>query len=135
VQTLASHVRALVREKGIKVLVVDYVQLLKIQKSDTRTRHERITEVSQELKRIANELEICVIEVAQFNRVGSKSGKPSMHDLEASGQLEKDASLIFVLDRDETDPQLINLRIVKGRNSGQGIIEGRFTGESLRFEF
>jgi replicative DNA helicase len=135
VKTLAAQLRALVREKGVKVLVVDYIQLLKVQKVDPKTRHERITEASQEIKRMANELEICVIEVAQFNRVGSKSDRPSMHDLEASGQLEKDASLIFLIDRDAANPQAVTLRIVKGRNSGQGKIEGIFNGANLRFDF
>jgi replicative DNA helicase len=134
-QTLSAHLRSLVRQKDIKVLVIDYIQLLKLEKVDRRTRHERITEASQEVKRIANELQICVIEVAQFNRIGAKSGKPTMHDLEASGQLEKDTSLIFIIDRGEDDREAITLRIVKGRNTGQCELYGRFTGATLRFEF
>jgi replicative DNA helicase len=51
------------------------------------------------------EFGIGIIEVAQFNREGAKSGKPTMHDLEASSQLEKDTSLIFILDREKPDEQ------------------------------
>lgn len=136
IQTMAAHLKALVRRKGVKVLFVDYIQLLKLQRTtDKRSRHERITEASQEMKRIANELEIAVVEVAQFNREGAKGGKPTMFDLEASGQLEKDTSLIFIIDRDEMQPQEITVRIVKGRNTGKAEIKGRFKGETLKFEF
>lgn len=132
--TLAANVRSLVKRKGVKVLVVDYIQLLKVDKIDKRMRHERITEASQELKRLANELNIAIIEVAQFNREGAKSGEPSMHDLEASGQLEKDSSIIMILDR-KNDDEDVTLRIVKGRNVGKATLPGRFYGSRLRFEF
>jgi replicative DNA helicase len=134
-QTMGSHLKALVRRKGVKVLFVDYIQLMKLQRIDKRTRHERVTEASQEMKRIANELDISVVEVAQFNREGAKSGKAGMFDLEASGQLEKDTSLIFVIDRSETQPEEITVRIVKGRNTGKAEIKGRFKGETLKFSF
>lgn len=135
IQTMGSHLRALVRRKGVKVLFVDYIQLMKLQRIDKRTRHERITEASQEMKRIANELEISVVEVAQFNREGAKNGKPGMFDLESSGQLEKDTSLIFIIDRSEIQPEEITVRIVKGRNTGKAEIRGRFKGETLKFSF
>jgi replicative DNA helicase len=80
------------------------------------------------------EFGIAVIEVVQFNREGSKSIKSSMHDLEGSSQLEKDASLIFIIDREE-DSSEINLRLVKGRNAAKTQIPGIFRGMTLNFEF
>lgn len=133
-QTISKNVRALVENHGIKVLVVDYIQLLKLSKFDKQTRFERISECSQEIKRLAMELEIAVIEVAQFNREGAKSGKPKLHDLDGASQLEKDISLCFIIDRDE-QTDAITLRIEKGRNTGKCSIEGRFTGMNLNFEF
>ena len=65
-RTLAVSLRSLVAEKGIKALVIDYIQLLKLSKFDKNGRTERITEASQEVKRIAMEFGIAVIEVAQF---------------------------------------------------------------------
>jgi len=134
VRTLRPLIKALVKQKGVKVLIIDYIQLLKLDGADKVNRTERITEASQEIKRIANELEICVVEVAQFNRVGAKSGKPSMHDLEASSQLEKDASLIVIIDADEERRQDVTLRVVKGRNAGLSEITGTFVGPWLRFD-
>jgi|GEM_PF-5337127 len=133
--TLGTRLRSLVRLKGVKVLVVDYIQLLKIEKLDKRKRFERITEASQELKRLANELDIAIICVAQFNREGAKSGKPAMHDLEGAGQLEKDASIIMIIDRDETNSSFVDIRVVKGRNSGVSKFAGRFYSRCVRFEF
>lgn len=132
-QTISRNVRELVKNHGIKVLVLDYIQLLKLNRFDKQTRFERISECSQEVKRLASELEIAVIEVAQFNREGAKSGKPKLHDLDGASQLEKDISLCFILDRDGSDN--INLRVEKGRNAGKCEIAGRFTGINLNFEF
>ncbi len=132
-QTVKSHLRKLIKQQNIKVLVLDYIQLYRLTRNDKFGRVERLTEVSQEVKRIANEFGICVIEVAQFNRQGAKSDRPTMHDLEGSGQLEKDTSLIFIIDRTENSEN-IELRIVKGRNSGLCTLQGRFEGRTLRFE-
>lgn len=133
-QTISASLRGLVEQHGIKVLVIDYIQLLKQTKNDRTKRFERITETSQEVKRLAMEYGIAVIEVAQFNREGAKSGTPGMHDLEGSSQLEKDTSLIFIIDREEQGSN-IKLRIVKGRNSGTTEVSGRFDGWKLNFEF
>lgn len=133
-RSLATSLRSLVDEKGIKCLVIDYIQLFKLNRFDRQGRTERVAEASQEVKRLAMEYGIAVIEVAQFNREGMKSGKPQMHDLEASSQLEKDTSLIFIIDHEEGS-QNVGLRIVKGRNSGTSEIAGRFEGYKLTFEF
>jgi replicative DNA helicase len=133
VRTLSANLRPIV-EAGAKVLVVDYIQLLKLNKLDRNQRTERITECSQELKRIAMEYEIAIIEVAQFNREGAKSGKPTMQDLEGSSQLEKDTSLILLIDHIE-DTNAVNVRIVKGRNTGTTSVDGTFEGWKLTFNF
>lgn len=133
VRSLHASLRPIV-EAGAKVLVVDYIQLLKLNKLDRNGRTERITECSQELKRIAMEYEIAIIEVAQFNREGAKSGKPTMQDLEGSSQLEKDTSLILLIDHIE-DTKAVNVRIVKGRNTGTTSIDGIFEGWKLTFSF
>lgn len=141
-QTIAESLRSVVEQSKVKVLVIDYIQLLRLSKLGKQSRTERITEVSQEVKRIAMEYGVAVIEVAQFNREGAKSGKPTMHDLEGSSQLEKDTSLIFLIDREEPSDAFdgrggdeITIRIDKGRNTGKSSIRGRFEGWKLKFEF
>lgn len=141
--TLASHLRSLVRRQKVKVLVIDYIQLFKMEKLDKRKRNERIAESSQEVKRLANELNIAIVEVAQFNREGAKSVQAGLHDLEGSGQLEKDASLIFILelsDGEFTDDKNrkyseAKIRVVKGRNVGKSEVIGKFYGRSVQFNF
>ena len=142
-QTLRPILKSLVCRHGIKVLVLDYIQLFKVDRFEKRQRTERIAEASHEVKRISAELGIAIIEVAQFNREGGKSTAPTLHDLEGSGQLEKDASLIFILEQNEgimTDSKGLKysdtwIRIVKGRNTGKAKVEGRFYGSSVRFTF
>jgi replicative DNA helicase len=114
-----------------------------MERLERRQRNERIAEASQEVKRLANELGIAIIEVAQFNREGAKSIQAGLHDLEGSGQLEKDASLIFILELSEeefTDDDRrkyleAKVRIVKGRNVGKSEVVGKFYGRSVQFEF
>jgi replicative DNA helicase len=108
-QTLRTHLRSIVRRYKVEVLVIDYIQLFKMEKVERRKRNERIAEASQEVKRLANELGIAIIEVAQFNREGAKSVQAGLHDLEGSGQLEKDASIIFILELSDGE----NLRPIK----------------------
>lgn len=135
-RSVSAAMQGMVERHGVKVLVIDYIQLLRLNRFETRqSRSERIAECSQEVKRIAMQHGVAVVEVGQFNREGAKSGKPSMHDLEGSGQLEKDASLIFVIDADENFPERVTIRIAKGRNAGTSAIEGRFYGSRLTFEF
>lgn len=141
-RSLSTYMRSLVRRQGVKVLVIDYIQLLKVDRVEKRKRNERIAEASQEVKRIANELGIAIIEVAQFNREGAKSGRATLHDLEGSGQLEKDASIVFILELDEgtfTDDKgryrPAKIRVVKGRNAGTSQLDGKFYGQCLRFSF
>ncbi len=142
-QTLRTHLRTLVREHKIQVLVIDYVQLFKLGKLDRRSRSERIAEASQEIRLIANELNIAIIEIAQLNREGARASTPGIHDLEGSGQLEKDASLILILELDKKQCideydrkfQEARIRIEKGRNVGRGKVTGRFYGSSVRFIF
>lgn len=133
-QSLSKNLKHLVSQTGIKVLILDYLQLFKLAKNDHRQRTERIAEASQEVKRIAMEYGVAVVEVVQFNREGAKSLKTTMHDLEGSSQLEKDASLIFIIDR-EDDSSEVTLRIVKGRNTGKCAIPGTYKGMTLNFEF
>lgn len=135
VQTLSSYVRPLVRDKGVQVVILDYAQLFKLTKTDRLSRYERITNASQELKRLSTELGIAIVLVAQFNREGAKSGKPTIHDLEGSSQLEKDASVVLIIDRDDTDKSFVTMRIEKGRNSGVAEITGGFEGHTLNFTF
>lgn len=134
IASIAKSLRYMVEEKKIHLLVVDYLQLFKTGRNDAQKRTERIAECSQELKRLAIQYKIALVEVVQFNREGAKSLKPSMNDLADSSQIEKDASLIWIIDRTEGSDEVL-LRLDKGRNVGKCEIAGRFNSKTLRFEF
>lgn len=132
IQTLERNLRALQAKHGLDVLILDYAQLYRLHKNDWKmTRTERLTELSQAMKRLAGQLGILVIEVVQFNREGMKKTKAEIHDIEGAGQFEKDCSVMLIIDKiGETQ---ITIRIVKGRNTGHGEVSGTFDGPRLRF--
>ena len=88
-------------------------------------------------------VQTCALPISQFNREGGKSTKPTIHDLEGSGQLEKDASLIFLLELEEAEfadhdgQKFVDaiIRHEKGRNTGKGKTHGRFYGRRITFDF
>lgn len=135
IRTLAAHARQLKRKANLRLLVVDYLQIFKpdLEQAAKRSRFEAISQVSFDLKRLAMELDITVIGVSQMNRVGGKASSPSMHDSDGSSQIEKDASIYIMVDREENTPN-VKIRIEKGRNTGLAEMDATFTGRCVRFE-
>lgn len=130
------------RGKRIGLLVVDYLQIVKLREDLVKQRHElAVGEVSTELKTLAKELDTTVIAVAQLNRgVEQRSDKrPMMSDLRDSGQLEQDADAIVMLYRDEyynpkTDrPGVVELLFEKNRHGPTGTKYMRFDGPTTKF--
>lgn len=129
--------------KRLAVVVVDYMQIVKLRDVLVKQRHElAIGEVSIELKALAKELDCTVIGVAQLNRgVESRPDKrPGMSDIRDSGQLEQDADVIAMLYRDEyynpktQDPGVVEILIEKNRSGPTGTLRMRFDGPTTRFE-
>lgn len=135
IRTLAAHARQLKRKANLRLLVVDYLQIFKpdLEQAAKRSRFEAISQVSFDLKRLAMELDITVIGVSQMNRVGGKASSPSMHDSDGSSQIEKDASIYIMVDREENTPN-VKIRIEKGRNTGLAAMNATFIGRCVRFE-
>lgn len=106
-----GHLRARLKHLGkttpIKVVVVDYLQLLKVSKKAER-RDLDVAAFTRELKQIAIEQDICIIALSQLNRGPTTRAdkKPQMSDLRESGSLEQDADTVILLYRpDVDDPQ------------------------------
>ena len=101
VAQLRTIARNMVKSKGIKLIVVDYLQLMAGEASKVSNRQEQISAISRGIKSLAMELNIPIVALSQLNR-GSESEQrmPRMSDLRESGSLEQDADVVILLHRD-----------------------------------
>ena len=130
---LRTKARRLALEHGIKMLVIDYIQLMRGRNLDNRA--QEVAEISKGLKNLARELKIPIIALSQLNRaVESRGGGPQLSDLRESGAIEQDADIVIFLHRPEDENRTkIELIIAKHRNGAVGKIELYFKGEQTRF--
>ena len=144
---LRAKARRLKAQKDIRLIVVDYLQLLR---STTRramdNRQLEISEISAGLKGLAKELKIPIIVLAQLNRQpeARTGGKPRLSDLRESGSIEQDADLVGLLVRPEIYEEDEDARaekageaeliIAKQRNGPVGEVSLTFLKEFTRFE-
>ena len=101
---LASRARRLKRQKGLDLLVVDYLQLLVgTSRSGDVNRVQEVAEISTGMKNLAKELNIPVIALSQLSRQveGRKDRRPLLSDLRDSGSIEQDADIVLFLFREE----------------------------------
>jgi replicative DNA helicase len=147
INDLRAKARRKKRDENIKLIAVDYLQLMRsLSKQAANSREREIAEISAGLKALAKELGIPVIVLAQLNR-GPESrtgGKPRMSDLRESGSIEQDADLIGLLyrsayyaDGDEEKKEedgKAELVLAKNRNGETGDIPLTFIAPLMRFE-
>jgi len=140
---MRARARRLAREQGaLGLIVVDYLQLMKVPgfKADNRTAE--ISEISRSLKSLAKELKVPVVALSQLNRSleQRQDKRPVMSDLRESGAIEQDADLICFIYRDEVynedspDKGTAELIIAKQRNGPIGKVRVAFLGQYTRFE-
>ena len=101
VMEIVAKTKMLVKRNGVKLIVVDYLQLLKSGQRE-ESRQQEVAGFSRALKLLAKSAGIPVIAVAQLNRTSERDGQPPKpSDLRESGALEQDADIILLLDRDD----------------------------------
>lgn len=140
---MRARARRLAKEHGqLGLIVVDYLQLMKIPGFKAENRTAEISEISRSLKSLAKELKVPVIALSQLNRgLEQRTDKrPVMSDLRESGAIEQDADLICFIYRDEVyndespDKGVAEIIIAKQRNGPIGKVRVAFLGKYTRFE-
>jgi len=146
---LRAKARRMAQQYGIKLFVIDYLQLLHSTARRAENRQQEIADISSGVKSLAKELNVPVIVLSQLNREleKDKNRKPRMSDLRESGSIEQDADLIGLLykpsggdDEDaaapteEQDAVPVNLLIAKQRNGPTGDVHLTFMKSYTRFE-
>lgn len=132
---IRTKARKLHSQVGLKLLVVDYLQLVVGDKS-YESRVQEVGAISQGLKNLARELRIPVLALSQLNRgIESRTEKsPQLSDLRESGSIEQDADVVMFLYRnDDNLMEDVKLSIAKHRNGGLGVIDLKFKGDRVKF--
>jgi replicative DNA helicase len=128
-------------EKGLRLVVVDYLQLM--QSHDRQeNRVQEISAISRSLKGLAKELEVPLIALSQLSRApeARTDRRPQLSDLRESGAIEQDADVVMFIYREEehkpTDENrgLAEIIIGKQRNGPTGSVKLAFLKEYTRFE-
>ena len=150
IMELRAKARRMFALYGIKLFVIDYLQLLHSNSGRAQNRQQEIAEISSGIKALAKELDVPIIVAAQLNREmdRDKRHKPKMSDLRESGAIEQDADLIGLLykpkggDKDDEDEGAtaneiiipVNLLVAKQRNGPTGEVKLTFLKNITRFE-
>ncbi|MDR2903925.1 MAG: replicative DNA helicase [Clostridiales bacterium] len=137
---MRSKCRKLKLEKGLKLVVIDYLQLMS-GGGRTDSRQQEISEISRSLKAIAREVEAPVIALSQLSRACESRAdhRPMLSDLRESGAIEQDADVVAFLYRDEyynpeTDKKnQAEIIIAKQRNGPTGTVDLMWLGEFTKF--
>ncbi len=147
---LRAKARRMSQQYGIKLFVIDYLQLLHSTARRAENRQQEIADISNGIKSLAKELNVPVIVLSQLNREleKDKDRKPRLSDLRESGAIEQDADLVCLLYKpsrgeedesggsggEEQDALPVNLLIAKQRNGPTGDVHLTFLKSYTRFE-
>lgn len=146
---LQTKARRLVREKNVKFIIIDYLQLMNASGMKFGSREQEVSMISRSLKQLAKDLNIPIVALSQLNRsVESRTDgkRPQLSDLRESGAIEQDADIVCFIHRPEyyyrsdSDPNGNDIRgvaefiVAKHRSGSTDDIKLRFTAKYARFE-
>lgn len=141
VKDIRSKCRKLKQDRGLGMIMIDYLQLISGDARSGEGRQQEVSEISRELKGLARELEVPVIALSQLSRgVESRQDKrPMMSDIRESGSIEQDADIVAFLYRDDyydtesENKDTIEIIIAKQRNGPVGTVELAFVKHFNKF--
>jgi replicative DNA helicase len=139
---LRAKARRLKLQHDIKLIMIDYMQLMDNPGPDSR--QQQISEISRGIKAVARELEVPVIALSQLNRAseGREGHRPRMSDLRESGSIEQDADVVMLLHREDyyrmSEPDFMpdniaEVIIAKQRNGPTGTVKLTFDNKTTSF--
>ena len=147
---LRTKALRLVREKGVKIIMIDYLQLMNASGMRFGNRQEEVSTISRSLKGLAKELNIPILALSQLNRTvenreGIDGKRPQLSDLRESGAIEQDADMVLFVHRPEyyhiyDDGKgndlhgMAQIIIAKHRKGATGDVLLNFRGEFTRFQ-
>ena len=145
VMEFRSKVKKLVKQKGVRLVVVDYLQLMQGPSELRGMREQEVAAISRTLKATAKEMNVPIIALSQLsrqseNRQGSNR-RPQLSDLRESGSIEQDADMVIFIHRydyqglsdNPDDVGRTQIIIAKHRNGSIGDIDMRFRADEVRF--
>lgn len=144
---LRAKSRRLHNNEGIKMIIIDYLQLMTHDTGSGGNREQEISTISRSLKALAKELNVPIITLSQLNRSVEQRGgakRPQLADLRESGAIEQDADMVTFLYRPayygleeeygESDQKYTELIIAKHRNGALDTVNLNFIGDFAKFE-
>ena len=150
---LRTKARRLVKEKGVQIIIIDYLQLMNATGMKFGSREQEVSTISRNLKQLAKELNIPIIALSQLNRsvetraADDKMGKrPQLSDLRESGAIEQDADIVCFIHRQDyynksgKDAEGNDIRglaefiVAKHRSGATDTVDLRFVSQYARFE-
>lgn len=138
---LRTKARRLKAEKGLALIIIDYLQLMQVNNRKNENRQQEISEISRSLKALARELDVPVLALSQLSRAVEQTHekRPSLSHLRESGALEQDSDLVMFIYREEyynpetERPGIAEIILAKHRNGPTGSIELGFIKEYTKF--
>ncbi|MDE6680915.1 MAG: replicative DNA helicase, partial [Muribaculaceae bacterium] len=145
---LRTKARRLVRERGVKMIMIDYLQLMNASGMKLGSREQEVSTISRSLKALAKELNIPIIALSQLNRSTEtrEDKRPVLSDLRESGAIEQDADIVCFIHRPEyytksgEDANGNDIRgraeliVAKHRSGAVGDVKLRFVSKFAKFE-
>ncbi len=141
--TVRAKCRRLMMEHDIKIIVIDYLQLMRLGRKRIESRFQEVSEIVRDIKAIAKELQVTIIALSQLSRDVEKRGAdalPKLSDLRESGEIEQTADMVLFIHREDyydsanTKTGLANLIVAKQRNGPTGKVELVFRKDVSKFE-
>ena len=145
VMEFRTKAKRLVKSKGVRFIIVDYLQLMQGPSELRGMREQEVAAISRTLKGTAKELEIPIMALSQLSRNavqrGNSNNRPMLSDLRESGSIEQDADIVMFVHRPDAiglgetveDKEYTEIIFAKNRNGQIGTIAMRYKGGQLKF--